>query len=432
MESKVWIVAQREAATRIKKKSFIIMTILMPFLMAGLVFLPLLLSMIGSSERMTVAVIDNTGKYAEALKSNDDYLFVPTDRMRDSFRSDSTDVGAVVQITADLVDFPHSAAIFSQREVPMDLRGYVESALTEKVREEKFSRYDIPELSSIIDDVQKKVEVSTIRWTDEGEQSSMSEVVMVVGMILTFLIYMFVLSYGSKVMQGVMEEKTNRIVELMVSSVKPVDLLLGKIIGIGLVGIFQMLIWGLLLAVLLVGGSLIAGIPMMAETDMQAMAAAGASADMAELAQLFTALGSLPVVEIIVLFVLYFIGGYLLYASILAAFGAAVNDQQDSQQLMLPVMVIMMFAFYAGFYSADNPEGPFAFWMSFFPFTSSIVMMVRIPFGVPVWQELLSVALLFATDFFILWISAKIYRVGILMYGKKISFKEMCRWVKMS
>ena len=159
---------------------------------------------------------------------------------------------------------------------------------------------------------------------------------------------------------------------------------------------------------------------------------AGASADMAEMAQLFTALGSLPVVEIIVLFVLYFIGGYLLYASILAAFGAAVNDQQDSQQLMLPVMVIMMFAFYAGFYSADNPEGPFAFWMSFFPFTSSIVMMVRIPFGVPVWQELLSVALLFATDFFILWISAKIYRVGILMYGKKISFKEMCRWVKMS
>ncbi len=406
----------------------------MPFLMAGLVFLPLLLSMIGSSERMTVAVIDNTGYYTGALESNEDYLFVPTDVMKESFRSDSTDVDAVVQITGDLVDYPGAAAIFSQREVPSDLRNYVESALTDAVRGEKFRRYDIPALDSIISDVQKTVEVKTIRWTDEGEQSSMSEVVMFVGMMLTFLIYMFVLSYGSMVMQGVMEEKTNRIVELMVSSVKPVDLLLGKIIGIGAVGIFQMLIWGLLLAVLLGGGSLLAGIPAMTGSDMQSVAASmGADAgDVGELFRLFSVLGSLPIAEIIVLFVLYFVGGYLLYASILAALGAAVNDQQDSQQLMLPVMVIMMFAFYAGFYSTDNPEGPFAFWMSFFPFTSPIVMMVRIPFGVPVYQELLSVALLYATDFVILWISAKIYRVGILMYGKKISFKEMCRWVKMS
>lgn len=430
MESKVWIVAQREAATRIKKKSFIIMTILMPFLMAGLVFLPLLLSMIGSSDRMTVAVIDNTGRYAPAFKSSERFLFVPTDKMRDSFRSDSTDVEAVVQITADLVDFPGSAAIFSQREVPSDLRDYVENTLTEQVRDEKFSRYNIPELSEIIDDVQQKVTVSTIRWTDDGEQSSMSEIVMAVGMVLTFLIYMFVLSYGSMVMQGVMEEKTNRIVELMVSSVRPVELLLGKIIGIGAVGIFQMLIWGLLLALLLGGGSLLAGIPAMTAADMQAVAAS--SSDMADVMQLYSVLGGLPVAEIVVLFVLYFVGGYLLYAAILAALGAAVNDQQDSQQLMMPVLVIMMFAFYAGFYSADNPEGPFAFWMSFFPFTSPIVMMVRIPFGVPFYQELLSVALLFASDYFILWISAKIYRVGILMYGKKITFKEMCRWIRMS
>ena len=216
----------------------------------------------------------------------------------------------------------------------------------------------------------------------------------------------------------------------MVSSVRPVELLLGKIIGIGAVGIFQMLIWGLLLALLLGGGSLLAGIPAMTAADMQAVAAS--SSDMADVMQLYSVLGGLPVAEIVVLFVLYFVGGYLLYAAILAALGAAVNDQQDSQQLMMPVLVIMMFAFYAGFYSADNPEGPFAFWMSFFPFTSPIVMMVRIPFGVPFYQELLSVALLFASDYFILWISAKIYRVGILMYGKKITFKEMCRWIRMS
>lgn len=427
MSSKIWIVVQREFTTYVKKKSFIIMTILAPFLMAALIFLPLALSFIKDSDRQTVAVIDNTGLYSEFFKSDENYLFVPTEKMTQSLRSDSTDVDAVIQITANLVDHPTRAAIFSQKEVPSDLRSMVEATLTEAVRKQKFERYNIPELNNIVDDMQQSIEVATIRWTEEGEKESISEIATVLGMILTFLLYMFVLSYGSMVMQGVMEEKTNRIVELIVSSIKPIELLLGKIIGIGLVGIFQMLIWGLLLATITIAGSIALGIPM--GTPVDASIAANGVVDMADV-KVISAITSLPLSEIFVLFVVYFIGGYLLFGSILAALGSAVNDPQDSGQLMMPVMILMMFAFYAGFYSSQNPEGPLAFWCSFIPFTSPLVMMVRVPFGVPLYQELISVIILYASTAFLLWVSAKIYRVGILIHGKKPSFKDIYKWLK--
>lgn len=420
MSNKIWLVVQREFATRARKKSFIIMTILMPFLMAGLIFLPLLLSLIKDSEQRTVAVVDNSGLYSSAIKSNEQYLFVPTENMTPDMRSDSTDVYAVVNITGDLVEHPTKAAIYSRQEVPADLRDYVNSALTEAVRQEKFRRYNIPELNNIINDIQQTIDVATVRWTDEGEQESLTDIATVVGMFLTFLIYMFVLSYGAMVMQSVIEEKTNRIVEVMVSSIKPLQLLFGKIIGVGLVGLFQMLIWGLLLSAIVGIITAITGVgadPTAVGSDEGAM-------------QLFNQLSTLPVAEIAILFVLYFIGGYLLYASMLAAFGAAVNDQQDSGQFMMPVMLVMIFAFYAGFYGAQNPEGPLAFWTSFIPFTSSIVMMVRIPFGVPFYQIVISVVTLYVTVFAMLWVSAKIYRVGILIYGKKPSFKDFYKWLK--
>ncbi len=424
MSNNLWLVGQREFATRARKKSFIIMTILMPFLMAGLIFLPLLLSLIKDSEQRTVAVVDNSGLYSSAIKSNEQYLFVPTEEMTPDLRSDSTDVYAVVNITGDLVEHPTKAAIYSRQEVPSDLRDYVNSALTEAVRQEKFRRYNIPELNNIIDDIQQTVDVATVRWTDEGEQESLTDVATLVGMILTFLIYMFVLSYGAMVMQSGIEEKTNRIVEVMVSSIKPLQLLFGKIIGVGLVGLFQMLIWGLLLSSIVGIISAVTGI------DVGADPAAAAAATDDGAMELFNQLATLPIAEIVILFVLYFIGGYLLYASMLAAFGAAVNDQQDSGQFMMPVMLVMVFAFYAGFYGAQNPEGPLAFWTSFIPFTSSIVMMVRIPFGVPFYQIAISVATLYATVFAMLWVSAKIYRIGILIYGKKPSFKDFYKWLR--
>lgn len=430
MKSKIWLVVQREYATRVKKRSFIILTILMPFLMAAMIFAPMLLAMIGDGGRKTVAVIDNTGLYVDALKSNDDYLFVPTEKMTPALRSDSTDVDAVLLITDNLVDAPNAAAIYSRDEVKRELTDYVDNALTQAVQKQKFERYNIPALNEIVDDVQTPVEVATVRWTDEGERESMTEIFSAVGMLLTFLIYFFVMSYGAMVMQSVTEEKTNRIVELMVSSVKPFQLMMGKIIGIGLVGVTQMLIWFVLLTVIVGVGGAVAGVAMFDPTQAAAIHAASQMPDADMSMQVLAVVSSLPIAEIATLFVVYFIGGYLLYASVLAACGAAVNDPQDTQQFMMPVVVVMLFAFYAGFYSSMNPDGPLAMWCSFIPFTSSIVMMIRIPFGVPLWQELLSVALLYGTAVALVSLSAKIYRVGILMYGKKPSLKEMLRWLK--
>lgn len=414
MNGKIWLVARREFSVRVKKRSFIVMTILMPFLMAALVLMPMFLAMIKDGDRKTVAVVDNTGLYAPALKSNASYLFVPTEKMSAGMRSDSTDIDAVVHITGNLVDNPAGAAIYSREEVPADLTEYVGAVLTEEARKEKFARYDIPGLDAIIADVQQPVAVATIRWTDDGEQQSMADLIAATGMLLTFLTYLFVMSYGGMVLQSVAEEKSNRIVELMVSSVRPYQLMMGKIVGIGLVGLFQMLVWAVMLAVIFMG--------------VGAMSDTGVSAD--SVAEIFSAVLSLPLVEIVTLFVLYFIGGYLLYASILAACGASVNDAQDSQQFLMPVMVLMLFAFYAGFYGSTNPDGPLAYWCSFIPFTSPIVMMVRVPYGIPVYEEILSIALLYVSALVLLALSAKVYRTGILMYGKKISFKEMLRWLK--
>ncbi|MBS7353104.1 MAG: ABC transporter permease [Candidatus Limisoma sp.] len=426
MKSKIWIVTQREFATRVKKKSFIIMTLLMPFLMSALMFLPLLLSLIESSDKKTVAVVDQTGLYQAEFKSNDKYLFVPTEKMTPQMRSDSTDVAAVLLITADLSEKPGSAALYSQEEIPSDLSDLVNSTLTDVVQRQKFAKYNIPELDAIIDDVQTPVEVEKIRWTDEGERQSMSDFLSGVGMLLTFVIYMFVMAYGAMVLQSVSEEKSNRIVELMVSSVKPFQLMMGKIIGIGLVGVFQVLIWAVIIASVMAIGGTMTGVAMFGSGDMTAMQGADMDAGM----KIFAIISQLPLLEIISLFVLYFVGGYLLYASILAALGASVNDQQDTGQMMMPVMIVMVFAFYVGFYSSMNPDGPMAFWCSFVPFTSPIVMMVRIPFGVPLYQEIISVALLYATAIALTYLGSRIYRIGILMYGKKPSFKEIFKWLK--
>ena len=426
MKSKIWIVTQREFATRVKKKSFIIMTLLMPFLMSALMFLPLLLSLIESSDKKTVAVVDQTGLYQAEFKSNDKYLFVPTEKMTPQMRSDSTDVAAVLLITADLSEKPGSAALYSQEEIPSDLSDLVNSTLTDVVQRQKFAKYNIPELDAIIDHVQTPVEVEKIRWTDEGERQSMSDFLSGVGMLLTFVIYMFVMAYGAMVLQSVSEEKSNRIVELMVSSVKPFQLMMGKIIGIGLVGVFQVLIWAVIIASVMAIGGTMTGVAMFGSGDMTAMQGADMDAGM----KIFAIISQLPLLEIISLFVLYFVGGYLLYASILAALGASVNDQQDTGQMMMPVMIVMVFAFYVGFYSSMNPDGPMAFWCSFVPFTSPIVMMVRIPFGVPLYQEILSVALLYATAIALTYLGSRIYRIGILMYGKKPSFKEIFKWLK--
>ena len=434
--SKIWIIIQREFMTRVKKKSFILLTILMPFIFAALIVVPPMLATIQGDEQKTVMVVDKTGRYVGSLKSTANYAFVPTADNKDEFYTEDSEVEAVVQITADLAKNPKAVTIYSPREVKAELLSYVETCLGEQVRREKLSAYNIPELETIIADIQTDFHVATVKRNAEGDEtSSNTYIAMTAGFIFTFLIYMFVMSYGGMVMQSVMEEKTNRIVELMVSSVKPFQLMMGKIIGVALVGFVQLAIWGVMLSIILVvcgsvfGLSTAPAVPAVAGADAQ-MAAVAQQAGGGEAAEIMSALMGLPYAELGIMFVLYFVGGYLLYASFFAAVGASINAQEDSSQFIMPVVLIMVFGLYAAMYSAENTNGPLAFWASIFPLTSPIVMMVRIPFGVPWWEEVLSLGLLFATSMAFVWISARIYRVGILMYGKKPSLREMLKWVR--
>lgn len=434
--NKILIIIQREFLKRIKKKSFIILTILMPFILAALVLVPLWLSSIEDDEQSNIAVVDATGQYFSVFKDTQTFHFVRMPKILPDMKSDSSSFEAVVDITGDLTKKPHAITIFSRKEVGGGLLSYVESQINDKVRKDKLAAAKVPELDKIIDDIQQDIEVPTVKWNSNGEESSSStDIAIGAGFLFTMLIYMFVMAYGGMVMQSVIEEKTNRIVELMVSSVKPFQLMMGKIIGIALVGFVQLIIWGILLSVILTVASAIFGPEMTPSVTAGApMMGVGGQVPAPEISSatsdILSALKNLPYAELVVMFVLYFIGGYLLYASFFAAVGASVNEQEDSSQFVLPVTLIMVFGLYAAMYSVNNTDGPLAFWSSLFPLTAPIVMMVRIPFGVPLWQEALSIALLYVTAIGMVWVGAKIYRVGILMYGKKPSVKEMLKWLK--
>ena len=434
--SKILIIIQREVLTRIQKKSFILLTILMPFIIAAVAVAPLLLASIKDDTQHTVMLVDKTLKYAPLFEDNESYHFVTAPEVLPEFREEDANVKAVILISEDLVENPNALKMYSSEEVPADLQRLTEDILSEKVRADKLASYNVEGLEEIIASAEVNISAQTVKWTDDGgETSSNSGIALGVGFLFTFMIYMFVMSYGGMVMQGVMEEKTNRIMEIIVSSVKPFQLMMGKIIGIALVGFVQIAIWGVMLTAILTAVSFIMGTPEVAtpptmmggDAAMQTVVAeAQAGNPVTEI------LGALPIVELLIMFVLYFIGGYLLYASFFAAVGASINAQEDSSQFMMPVILIMVFGLYAALYGAENPDGPLAFYASLFPLTSPIVMMVRIPFGVPLWQEILSLALLFTTAIFIVWMSGRIYRVGILMYGKKPTVKEIMKWIRYS
>ncbi len=431
--NKTFIIIQREFMNRVTKKSFIILTILMPFIMAALIVVPLLLSMVKSDDRKDVAVVDHTGKYVTLFKDNESFRFIPTLKMLPEFRSDSTSMAAVIEISDDLIKNPDAATIYSRKEIPTELSQLVNNAITDKLRHDKLVNYNIPELTNIMADYEQKFFIRTIKWGEDGtETQSNAALAMGIGFILTFMIYMFVISYGGMVMQSVLEEKTNRIVELMVSSVKPFQLMIGKIIGIGLVGILQLAIWGAMLFIILTIVGIVFGVSAptpdvnMVTPDTALMAADPANIKAAEILENIHSL-NLPFLGI--MFVLNFIGGYIVYASLFAAIGASINEQEDSQQFMTPIIILLVFAMYAALYGAENPEGPLAFWCSMIPFTAPIVTMVRIPLDVPMWETFLSLAILYVSAFGLVWFSGKIYRVGILMYGKKPTIKEMLKWL---
>ena len=434
--SKIGLIIKREYLRRVSKKSFILLTFLTPFLFAALVFVPLWLSSIKGDEVHTIAILDSTGKYAPLFEDTETYRFIHSDQSMDTYKQiPDKEIFAFLTITEDLLENPKAATLYSKKQIPGDLSRLVNMTLKKQIESDKLAMFNIPNLQEIIKESKIDFNIQTIKWGDDGsEQQSSSMVASITGVIFTMLIYMFIMIYGAMVMQGVMEEKTNRIIEIMISSVKPFDLMMGKIIGIGFVGLTQVFLWAIMTLTLIAGGSFLmggsidnemlqSGMALNTAPNMTAIAAQQSGNEWIEM------LNTINFTEIGILFIAYFIGGYLLYSSLFAAIGSAVDGQEDTQQFMLPVTLLLVFALYAGIYSMENPDGPLAFWCSMIPFTSPIVMMVRMPFEVPLWEITLSITLLFLTAVGLTWISSKIYRVGILIYGKKPSNKEIFKWI---
>lgn len=439
--SKINLIIKREYTTRVMKKSFILLTFLTPLLLVGMIGLIVWMGGIKDDNIKKIIVIDQTNLYKDLLKSNESYSFEYVDKQIDTYKNNPDqikEITALLYINGDLSKNPDAAVLYSEKQVNMELKGYIAGQLNKYVEEQKLAAYNIPDLKQMVEKSRTDIDLKTIKWGEGGkEKEGSAELAMIIGMITAFIIYMFIVIYGAQVMSGVVQEKTNRIVEVIISSVKPFELMMGKIIGIALVGLTQVFMWALLTVVIsMVAGTLI-GKNIDADTlqqvsQMQQMGMQPTSTQNLppELQNLFSALTGLDFVKIGGLFILYFLGGYLLYASLFAAVGSAVDNETDTQQFSMPIMLPIIFAIYAGIFSAENPDGPLAFWCSMIPFTSPIVMMVRLPFDVPAWQIILSLSILILSFLGTTWVAAKIYRTGILMYGKKITWGEMWKWLK--
>lgn len=437
--NKLKLIIHHEYMTLVGKKSFIVMTILIPFLILIVGCIPVLLSYINSTADTSVtriAVIDETGRYSGALKDNDNYRFIrlsgqKVDNPHDFYIAADESIDAVMVIPSG-VEESQQVNLYSEKTLGHNTLSYLSRCLDDTLQRAKIAAMGDPDLFTKMEQAQVNTQVKNIKWDEQGdEQEQSAGMASVIGMILAFLTYTFVLSYGAMIMNSVVEEKTNRIVEVIVSSCKPMELMMGKIIGVGLVGLTQFAIWVVLLSIGAALLGLVGGTSMVANPEaVTAGMNLPSGAEVSTLSEITTAIASINWFSLLGNFVIYFIGGYLLYASLFAGFGSAVDQASDSSQFTLPIILIMVIALYAGIACIDNPGGPMAEWCSIIPFTSPIVMMVRLPFDVPWWQLLLSIVLLYGTALLCIWISARIYRTGILLYGKKRSFKEVLKWVK--
>ena len=417
------LIIKREYMSIVGRKSFLVMTLLIPIIIVICMLIPVLLTKMNNesaTETQQVTVIDETGSLAQAVKNTPAFNFVtlqgdenkPTDA-RQFYEKAGSSVDAIVVIPRDVLD-KQQVTVYSENTVSPALLKHLEECLTDTLEGAKIAAYDVPELKKIMKDCEVVLDVQSVKWDANGEENSSSTTAaMIFGIALSFITYMFVIMYGAMIMNSVIEEKTNRIVEVIVSSCTPFQLMMGKIIGVALVGLTQFAIW-----VLIIG----------AVVGITGLSVGGVGSD--GIAAVLQAVGSINITYILICFVIYFIGGYLLYASLFAGFGSAVDQASDASQFSTPIIMIMIIALYAGMACMENPNGTMAMWCSIIPFTSPIVMMVRLPYGVPFLQLALSIVLLYATAAFMIWISSRIYRTGILLYGKKHSLKEIFKWIK--
>lgn len=431
------LIIKREYMSIVARKSFIFMTLLIPVITLLGVGAPFLLSQLNGGDQRKVVVVDEGSNLANVLVDNEDYDFVAADQMakkdpRTYFDKAEGDVYAIVILPADLQN-SNKLSVFSDKPVNSSLVRYIESSLNKEITQRNINALGVPDIQKKIEACNANVNVAQIQWNDNGEDTSGSaEIAQVIGILLALLAYMFVIMYGAMIMNGVIEEKTNRIVEVVVSSCKPSELMLGKIIGVGLAGLTQLLIWGALTIGVAfafgLGGAIIgASGATEAVGAISAVQGNDVSPIMSEIVQ---AIAGINIIQLLVAFVFYGLGGFLLFGSLFAAFGSAVDQPSDASQFTMPIIMIEVFALWAGMACVENPDGPLAMWCSMIPFTSPIVMMVRLPYQVPFWQLALSLAILFASAFALVALASRIYRRGILMYGKKASIMDLFRWIK--
>ncbi|QHL89064.1 ABC transporter permease [Nibribacter ruber] len=430
---KIWLIFQREYLVRVRKKSFIVMTILGPLLMAMVMVIPIWLATM-SDDAKVIQVLDESGILASKLKSTEEIKFVtvggPVQKAKDEYLK--TEDAALLYIPQLNLDKPQGIQLFSQKSASISLASKLERQVQKEVEAIKFSKSGIDQ--KVLDQIKTDVNISTINLSAEGEKSSNVGVNSGAGFFGAFLIYLFIFIYGAQIMRGVIEEKTSRILEVMVSSVKPFQLMAGKIMGIAAVGLTQFLLWIILTTTITSVVSSQFELDRFSQANigqtMQQMETEKDATQAQEVSEVLGALDNLNVPLLVGCFLFYFLGGYLLYGALFGAVGAAVDSETDSQQFMLPITIPLILSFIvAQTIIIKNPNGAVAFWMSMIPFTSPVVMMLRLPFGVPGWELALSMLLLIFGFIGTTWVAARIYRVGILMYGKKVNYRELSKWL---
>lgn len=464
--NKIMLVIKREYLSRVQKKSFIVMTILGPILMAALFIVPVILSQM-TDETKKVHVLDETGWFLEKFENSDRFVFDNVFTDLETAKRNLTDQGgyALVYIPKTTVSIPTSAMVFSRKPVSVDLKSYISNVMTKEVEQQKLSAEIFKEInknnhnalsaggdsltpesirsSEIFKNIKTEINLTSIQIKEEGkEQKSYAEASMGVGMFAGILIYFFIFLFGAQVMRGVIEEKVSRIVEVIISSIKPFQLMMGKIVGVALVGLTQFMLWVVLtlLIVTIFQASMPDTIKKTAETEVfesgnripgmdNVQTPQDEEAPQGTMSIIAEALGTINYGVMIFSFLFYFLAGYLLYGAMFAAIGAAVDNETDTQQFMMPVTVPLILSIVMAQFVLSNPDGPIAFWFSMIPFTSPIIMMVRIPFGVPYWELALSMAILTISFIGAVWMAGRIYRTGILMYGKKVTYSEMWKWL---
>ena len=431
------LITTREYLNKITNKTFILSTFLTPLFIVGLIFFLGYLSSLNNETVKNISVVDETGFVYENLNSSEFLKY----NLLENFSFEEAKIISETKSDYGLIYIPNldspkaiadSISFISEDSPSFTLINNIETQLERILTSKNFKieGLDINQINN------SKVYVSLFQETFEGEKTTKTDgfLKLIFGMFLGMLLYIFIFAYGSMIMMSVIEEKTNRIVEIVISSVKPFQLMTGKIIGTSLAGLTQFIVWGFLFFVFSTIVTSIFGITSMpsnagnASIMLSASQDSGISSDSLEMIAAFI---NLPLTNILIAFLFYFLGGYLLYSSIFAAIGAAVDNQTDAQQFLMPITIVLIVALYAGILTVpEDPNGIVAQIFSFIPLTSPIVMMMRIPYGVPIFEQIISITILFLSVILIIWIAAKIYRIGILMYGKKPSYKELIKWLK--